>query len=163
MQIHTLRKNEVEAVLPHLFTILYTNMNPIAPSVEPFEETRAGWVEVIGNALKDPRRTMLIVRNGEEIVGFFMYACNGENFLMEEIQLIPRVQGSETFRAIYDEVFPRLPETVQTVEAYAHKKNLRSQGILEHLGLTVIGENKSGNSYRYRGDYDCFKRRFAFT
>ncbi len=148
--------------MPRLFEIIYTNMNPIAPSDESFEDTLAGWIAVIGNALQDPRRTMLILTEGTEIVGFFMYACNGENFLMEEIQLIPRVQGSGAFRAIYAEVLPRLPETVVTVEAYAHKNNTRSQGILGHFGLVVIGENRSGNSLRFRGNMVDFQQRFGF-
>ncbi len=141
-----------KAVLPRLFEILYENMNPIDPVEDPFDEVCQSWSTLINQALDDPRRTLLVVREGEEIVGFFMYATNGVNFLMEEIQLIPRVQGTGVFRAIYAEVLPRLPKTVVTVEAYAHKKNLRSQGILTHLGLSVIGENQNGNSYRYRGD-----------
>ena len=39
------------------------------------------------------------------------------------------------------------------VEAYANKKNLKSQSILKHLGLVESGENKNGNSFYYKGKY----------
>ena len=41
---------------------------------------------------------------------------------------------------------------------YANKKNTRSQCLLEHLGFSCIGENRNGNSYRYRGDCQSFFR-----
>lgn len=154
VQIRRLPAPEAAPVISSLFAIFHGNMKDI----DPWEESR--WCAVIQGALEDPRRAMLIVREGDEIVGFFMYACNGETFLMEEIQLIPRIQGTGVFRAIYAEVLPRLPQTVTAVEAYAHKSNLRSQGILSHLGLSVIGENKNGNSYHYRGDFRAFLEKF---
>ena len=101
---------------------------------------------------------MLVVTEEEtaEIVGFFMYACNGENFLMEEIQLIPRVQGTGVFRAIYAEVLPHLPDTVVRVEAYAHKNNLHSQGILSHLGLSMLRDGADQDIRHWRGDFREF-------
>ncbi len=161
IQIHTLPAHKTETVLPYLFEILYENMDPIDPSPEPFEDTCTCWCRVIGQALEDTRRTMLVLYDGETIIGFFMYAVNRETglFLMEEIQLRAAYHGSGLFHRIYNEVLPSLPQEITTVEAYAHKKNLRSQGILQHLGLSVIGENKSGNSHRYRGNYTEFVRR----
>ncbi len=158
IQIHQLETTDMDTTLRRLFQILYDNMNPIAPVEDSFDSAYLHWHRVIAHALEDHRRTMLIVCDDEEIVGFFMYACNGLNFLMEEMQLIPRVQSSGIFHAIYAEVLPHLPETVATVEAYAHKNNRRSQEILAHFGLEMIGENKNGSSYRYRGDF----REFAF-
>lgn len=37
---------------------------------------------------------------------------------------------------------------------YANKNNMKSQGILKRLGLTIDGENKNGNSYHFSGKYD---------
>ncbi len=159
IQIDQLQKEDIPAVLPRLFQILYENMNPISPVEEPYDAAGLSWQSLIAGALEDPRRTLLIVRDCDEIVGFFMYATNGVNFLMEEIQLIDRVQGKGIFQAIYAEVLPHLPDTVATVEAYAHKKNLRSQGILSHLGLSVIGENNNGLSWKYRGEFVQMKKR----
>ncbi len=160
IEIRPLSTAERESVLPILFSILYENMNPIDPAAESFDGAWEDWQCVISRAMEDDRRTVLIVRENAEIVGFFMYASNGEVFLMEEIQLIPRVQGSGVFREIYDNVLPRLSVTVTAVEAYAHKNNLRSQGILSHLGLSVIGENKNGSCYHYRGDFQDLLKKF---
>ena len=154
LQIRQLPASACDSILPTLFTIFQNNLGDI----DPWEESR--WCTVICGALEDPRRFMMVVQEDNEIVGFFMYACNGENFLMEEIQLIPRVQGTGVFRAIYAEVLPRLPDTVVRVEAYAHKNNLRSQGILSHLGLSVIGEDRDGEVYHYRGDFHEFLQKF---
>lgn len=44
------------------------------------------------------------------------------------------------------------------MEAYANKKNKKSQGILARLGLERIGENKNGNSYHFRGRYEALKK-----
>ena len=38
------------------------------------------------------------------------------------------------------------------MEAYAHKQNSKSQNILKHLGLRIVGESTNGNSYHFRGD-----------
>ena len=154
IQIRQLPAVEREQTIPALFAIFHGNMQVF----DPWEESR--WCAVIFHALEDPRRVMLVVQENDEIVGFFMYACNGENFLMEEIQLIPRVQGMGLFRAIYAEVLPRLPDTVVRVEAYAHKDNLRSQGILSHLGLSMLGDGADQDIRHWRGDFRTFLQKF---
>ena len=74
---------------------------------------------------------------------------------MEEIQLMPKYQGKEynIFRLLYGFLFSILPTNLLTVQAYADKRNQKSQDILSHLGLHIIGENKSGDSFHYQGDY----------
>jgi hypothetical protein len=44
-----------------------------------------------------------------------------------------------------------VPENIIYVEAYAHKRNIKSQGIPKHLKLEIIGKNKNGNSYHFKG------------
>ncbi len=159
--IRPLQADERNAVLPHLFAILYENMNPIDPSDESYEDTRDFWCRVINSALEDTRRTLMIVCDSGQCIGFFMYAVNCETglFLMEEIQLQKHYHGTGIFHQIYDTVLPQLPNSLTHVEAYAHKKNLRSQGILHHFGLQVVGENKNGNSWHFQGDYPEFLRK----
>ncbi len=159
IRFHRLKLDERGDLLPCLFEILFVNMNPIAPIEESYEEALAGWVEVISKALENEKRAMVVIYDADELVGFFMYAVNRETglFLMEEIQFRPSHRGSGLFHRLYGEVLPTLPPEVRTVEAYAHKRNLRSQGILAHLGLSVIGENRSGNSWHYRGEYGRMK------
>ena len=73
---------------------------------------------------------------------------------MEDIQLAPSYQGRYgIFRALYGFVIAGLPDTVTTVKAYAGKNNAKSIAVLTRLGLSVIGENKTGRSYVYEGTY----------
>ena len=73
--------------------------------------------------------------------------------MMEEIQIKPDYQGKNAFRSLYGFLFGKLGKDIEFVEAYANKKNDRSIGILGHLGLSVIGTNKNGNSYHFKGKY----------
>ncbi len=50
---------------------------------------------------------------------------------------------------------------MQLAEAYAHKCNEKSQAILERLGLVQMGENKSGNSYYYKGPYADLRAKYC--
>lgn len=161
IQICPLAPSDRQTILPDLFAILYENMNPIDEWDEPYEVAREGWCTTIAKALDDPRRRLLVLHDGETIAGFFMYAVNRETglFLMEEIQFRPHYQGVGLFHRLYDEVLPSLPPEIAVVEAYAHKKNLKSQGILTHFGLIAIGENKNGSCLHYRGDMREFSKR----
>ena len=71
---------------------------------------------------------------------------------MEEIQFYRAYWGSGAFRELYCFLASIIPDRITAVKAYASKKNLRSQAILEHLGLKKIGENKNRKSYCYSGD-----------
>jgi RimJ/RimL family protein N-acetyltransferase len=78
---------------------------------------------------------------------------------MEEIEFIPECQGQNNlFKQLYGFVLSILPENIVYVEAYSHKNNTKSQRILQHLGLEIIGENKSGKSYHFKGLYDDLKK-----
>ena len=144
-------------LLPRLFAILHENMNAIAPTGNSYEEDEALWCTCIEEALsKDPRK-LLMIYDGETLAGFFMYYVNGDLWMMEEIQFAPAYRGSGLFSKLYAYLQSILPSSVTYVEAYANKKNEKSHGILKHLGLTVIGENKNGNSYHFRGRYSDLK------
>jgi len=73
---------------------------------------------------------------------------------MEEIQIRSDCQGRGIFRGLYGFLISNLPSEIQNVEAYANKKNVKSQGILRHLELRADGENKNGNSYHFSGKYN---------
>ena len=71
-----------------------------------------------------------------------------------EIQIKKSYQGKyNIFERIYELVFDNMKEDVDVVEAYANKKNTKSIGILSKLGLSIVGENKRGTSYHFRGTY----------
>lgn len=63
----------------------------------------------------------------------------------------PKCQGTGLFRELYRWLEKELSAGLASVEAYSNKNNVKSQKILECLGLSRIGENKSGSSYHYRG------------
>ena len=148
-----LDKNRAEEFSPALFRLLYTNMEKIAPTGKSFAEGYAEWHDAVSEGLQRPPRQILLIYDGEVLAGFFQYYVNETTFMMEEIQFDPAYHGSGLFRKLYAFLSEIVPENTPYVEAYAHKKNERSRGILRHLGLQVIGENRSGNSDHFRGDW----------
>ena len=80
---------------------------------------------------------------------------------MEEIQIIKAYQGKGLFSAFFFWLIQVLPRGIETVEAYASKKNSRSQSILAHLGLKQIGETENGNCYHYKGDYTSLSEKYS--
>lgn len=145
-------KESIETILPELFKILHANMSVIAPTGETFEEDFAVWKGYIVQAVKDDSRQIVTMHCNGELAGYFQYDTGGSTFMMEEIQVKPHYQGSGIFRGLYRWLEDKIPEHVIYAEAYSNKENLKSQGILEHMGLERAGENKSGSSYLYRGN-----------
>lgn len=145
---------------PDLFDLLYNNMSEIAPSGYCYEEDRAVWMEAVVPAMEKPNRQVVLIYADGLTVGYFQYYTTAESLMMEEFQLKPMYQGSGAFGALFAWLLPHLSEDLQIVEAYAHKQNLRSQTILTHLGMQRVGENNSGNSWRFKGAYTRLKERY---
>ena len=158
-----LQKPPTPDVLDEIFDILATNMRVIAPTGMTYEEDRAQWLSCVPPALEKEARQILLIYDQNELIGFFQYYVTADRavFMMEEIQFKPAYHGSGLFGDLYRYLIPRLPEDIQAVEAYADKRNRKSLAVLAHLGLTVIGENKNGISYRLRGSYAELKSRYA--
>ena len=180
-----LDKEHAEEYLPRLFRLLYGNMNEIAPTGLSYEEDYASWVSEIRPALtKEPRRIILIYdlaapqavrqaaarlyeEDGETpseegtLVGYFQYYVNDSVFMMEEIQFLRAYQGSGLFHTLYAFLAETVPADTEYVEAYALKQNLKSQAILRHLGLPIIGQNRKGNMWHFRGSCAEMFRRIA--
>ena len=153
VEIRTLESREAAAVLPALYEILCNNMNGIDPAEGSYEDGMKSWTGIIAKALEKPQRKMLLLYAGGELAGFFMYYVNNGVFMMEEIQFKTPYQGTGLFQALYRHLIEIIPGDTETVEAYAHKRNTKSQGVLGHLGLAVVGENKDGSCWHYRGSY----------
>lgn len=149
-----LPKAEAEKYLPSLFEILHGNMSKIAPTGMTYEEDFNEWYGEVYQAFvnKEPRKIILISED-DRLIGYFQYYVNEETFMMEEIQLISEYQGKGVFQKLYSYLVSIIPRDVPFAEAYAHKDNLKSQGILQHLGLKIDGEEKNGSIYHYRGEY----------
>ncbi|NLJ80246.1 MAG: hypothetical protein GX335_04400 [Firmicutes bacterium] len=54
---------------------------------------------------------------------------------------------------MYSFLISTLPSGICWVEAYVNKNNIKSQGILKHLGLNCAGEIKEKDIYHFRGKY----------
>ena len=161
MKIVELDKSRKDSVLPLLFAIMHANMSKIAPTGNSYEEDLSFWLSCVSPALdKEPRRILLIY-DGDKLAGFFQYFVNNGLFMMEEIQFCDDYKGSGTFRELYAYLTGVIPENTELVEAYANKFNYKSIEILRHLGLEIIGENKNGKSYHFRGRYENILRKYG--
>lgn len=151
-----LSKNEFNKYASELFSVLYDNMTEITPTGNSREEDYQSWYEAVCGEMQSDKRHIIILlhKNSQEVIGFFKYSINECAFVMEEIQIKASHQGKyNIFRSLYGFVLEHIEEEICVVEAYAHKKNTKSIGILEKLGLSIIGENKNGISYHLRGSY----------
>lgn len=158
-----LEKPPAPEMLDAIFSILATNMRVIAPTGLTYEEDRAQWMACVPPALEQEARQVILIYVGRELAGFFQYYVTADHsvFMMEEIQFKEAYRGTGIFGALYRFLIPRLPTDIRFVEAYADKRNAKSLAILGHLGLTVIGENKNGISYRLRGDFARLKEKYG--
>ncbi len=148
-----LDKKSADKFLPVLFKILHSNMSVIAPTGNSYEVDFNFWCGAVLTELEKDARQIILIYDDSEIIGYFQYYINAYTFMMEDIQLCKEYQGKGIFQKLYAYLYEVVPHGIRYVEAYASKKNFKSQGVLRHLGLEVIGENKNGLSYHFRG-YD---------
>ncbi len=158
-----LKKPPTPDILDEIFDILATNMRVIAPTGLTYEEDRAQWMACVPPALTKDARQIVLIYVGGELAGFFQYYVTADHsvFMMEEIQFKEAFRESGLFRELYRFLIPKLPADIVAVEAYADKRNTKSLGVLGHLGLTVIGENKNKISWHLRGDFAVLKEKYG--
>ena len=151
-----LAKNEFNKYASKLFAVLHDNMTEIAPTGNSREDDYQFWYKAVCGEMQSDKRHIIVISKGnmKEIIGFFKYSINECVFAMEDIQIKASFREKyDIFRSLYGFVFEHINEDVHFVEAYADKKNAKSIGILEKLGLSIVGENKNGISYHLRGTY----------
>ena len=148
-------KSQIEQLLPDLFRILHSNMSIIAPTNNSYNVDYVMWSSYLIPAMQKEQRQIVLMYVDNKLVGYFQYYINVDmnSLMMEEIQIAKEFQGTGMFSAFYKWLIEQLPNDVESIEAYANKKNLKSQSILKHLGLVELGENKNGNSFYYKGAY----------
>lgn len=152
-------KNEVRHRLPQLFAVLHENMSVIAPTGNPYDRDYALWSGAVASALQQENRQIVLILNDGALIGYLQYYTNETTFMIEEAQVKPAFQARGVIRGAFSFVAGLIPPSIPYAEAYAHRKNTRSQAILETHGFTRIGENKNGNSYHYRADCQAFLER----
>lgn len=139
-----------------IFEILADNMSIIAPTGNTRDEDFKIWYHAISEEIKNDNREIILILENEtnNIIGFFKYSTTIDTFVMEEIQLCDKFQGSgNIFRDLYSFVLKNICNELMYVEAFADKRNHKSIGILKKLGLKVIGENKNGISFHFKGSF----------
>lgn len=146
-------KQEVTCLFQTLFEILHANMSKIAPTGNSYEYDLDFWKEAMSRSLQSDARKIILMYDKNLIIGYFMYTIQGDTLMMEDIQIREAYHGSGLFRSFYRWLISELPDTLEYVETYVSKKNYKSQAVNDHLGLTVMGENKTGLSFHYRGKY----------
>ena len=156
-------KNDLPILLPRLFSILHANMSVIAPTGQTYDEEYREWYSNVYPAMQKPPRQIALMYAEDRIIGYFQYYVNNGLLMMEEIQLEQAYHGTGVFSAFYAWLVGQLTEEIDCVEAFSHKSNVRSQGILGHLGLKRIGDCKNGDCYHYRGSYGSLKERYGLA
>ena len=151
-EITFLDKSQKATIIPQLFDTLHENMSRIDPTGNTYEQDFRLWADCITTELENSERNILLIKFKKRLVGFFQYSVIGSVLFMEEIQICREYWGSGAFAELYRILASVIPEDVKQVRANASKKNLKSQAILEHLGLQKTGENKNRKSYCYSGD-----------
>lgn len=135
-----LEKNELDKYTRKLFSILFDNMVNIAPTGNSREEDYKSWYKAVCGEMQSNKRHIIVISTGNmtEIIGFFKYSINEYVFVMEDIQIKDSYRGKyNIFRTLYGFVLEHINEDIHFVEAYADKKNIKSLGILEKLGLSI--------------------------
>ena len=154
-------KTRMGEILPVCFEILYANMSVIAPTGDSYEEDRRLWCDNVYPLMEKAERQLALLYCEEELAGYFQYSVQGHTLLMEEIQFKAVYHGTGMFRRFYAWLTEQLPKDLCYVAAYAHKNNQKSNDILKYLGLDCCGENKSGNSFYYKGPYRALLNKYG--
>ena len=154
-------KSRKEEWLPRLFEILHENMDPITPSGLGYDEDRTQWLSAVLPAVEKAPRQIVLMFAGNTLAGFFQYYVNGNFFMVEELQIDSQYQGTTLLYSLIRFLCPVLPGDAETIGAYAHKKNLRSQNVIQKLGLEKTPEKDDGDFEFYRGDLRPIKAKLC--
>lgn len=154
-------KQNIEDILPSLFDILHSNMSVIAPTGNTYDEDMKIWSSNIIPSLQKESRQIVLMLAENELIGYFQYSVCFDSLMMEEIQIRKDYHRTGIFRLFYSWLVKKLPRNIKYVEANSNKSNYKSQGVLEHLGIIRTGENKTGKSYHYKGDYAVLLKKYS--
>ncbi len=130
-----LNKQEKDAWLPKLFDLLYENMQTIAPSEGSYAQEKARWLAEVAPALDKAPRQIIMCFVGGELAGYIQYYIREQMLMVEEIQLKKQYHSTVLFYQLCKHLLTIVPDDLQTIEAYADKRNLHSIRLMEKLGM----------------------------
>lgn len=149
-----LNKQDKNFWLPQLFDLLYDNMSVIAPSGYSYEEERAKWLAAVSPALdKKPRQIVMCIINGKP-VGYIQYYIRQHLLMVEEIQIKKEYQNSILFFQLCKHLLSIIPEDLQTIEAYADKRNMNSINLMTKIGMLSLEDDDPSPFVHMRGSAD---------
>ena len=148
-----LNKSDFFAFAQQIFDILADNMTVIAPTGNSREEDFNLWSDAVSDGLQKEERRIILIKDNENLIGFFQYYTNTDTFMMEEIQFKSKYHGTGVFRELYSFILKNIRNDLEFVEAYASINNQKSIAILEKFGLLNTGLNKNGRSYHFKGRF----------
>lgn len=143
-----------------LFSILWRNMDKIAPSGNSYEEDFAEWLNYNKTVIASgERKTILFIDETIDcIAGYFQYRIEDNCLWLDEIESLEDYQGKGLiYRPLMNYFLPKLPDSIDRYQAYIHKNNLRSAAILEKMGAKALAANASGSSLLYSGTLAALK------
>ena len=131
-----MKNEDISVFIDEMFEILASNMSAVAPTGNSYDEDYKTWSESAVPAWREGKRSVILIFCEDKLCGFFQYFVNDTTFRMDEIQFKKEYQGCGLFAELYHYLTTVIPAGTRYVEAFARKENLKSQGILEHLGLS---------------------------
>jgi hypothetical protein len=153
MTFSFLNKNEKSIWLPLLFQMFYENMREIAPTGLPCEEEKREWLGNVAPALDKEPRQIILCLDGDILAGYIQYYTRENLLMIEEVQIRKAYQRTTLFYGLCKYLIKALPESLEVVEAYAEKRNVRSQKLMQKLGMSQVDEE--GPFVHYRGPADA--------
>lgn len=154
-----LDKSKKNDILPALFDIIYKNLNEIAQSDKSFEDEREEFINEVGLALEKEARKMILCYLEGELVGFLMYYVRENMLMIEEVQLKEEHQKTMAFYRLCKFLMSNLPESIETVEAYADIRNVNSIKLQKNLGMRKT-DSEDLQMYHFVGDAQKIRNRF---
>ena len=156
--IRFLDKEKELHLLEQLFDLLYENVHPIAPSGLTYEAEKQQWLSRVGPAMAKAPRQIVLVYDGEKLVGYLQYYIREDQFMVEEIQLRPDCHSTSLFFSLWKFMSRCLPEDVRIMEAYADPRNHASRHLMEKLSMTVVEESSNAHFLHFRGSLDQLRK-----
>ena len=153
-----LNKNKKEKILPELFDLLYDNMSEIAPTNLTYEKEQEQWLGNVSPALDKPARQIIMCYADEELIGYIQYYINGKLLMIEELQLKKEHHCTLTFYRFCKYFIGTLPADIEHVEAFAERRNIKSQKLMQRLGMELIDSN--AEFVHLRGEADEMIKNF---
>ena len=137
-----LDKEEKSLWLPRLFDLCYENMIEIAPGELSYELEKQQWMGQVSPALEKEPRQIILCFADDVLAGYVQYYTNKKLLMIEEVQMTKECQQTTLFYSICKHLSKALPEGLEIIEAFAEKQNLRSQKLMQRLGMAQIEEDE---------------------